>query len=939
MVGIRCRTNIFAAALGVFVLVTFLPGRVAMPRSVPPTSVEIRLDSLFRSGNFPALVDSASNHLAVAQAGGDSVMIGRMLTALGRGQIMTGSPEGISNLDLSILVSQTVRDTVNWMSALGYKSLVFSYQGNYDGSVELNELRLELAQLTRDRASEAWARTMLGYIALNRGEFETARSEYTAAVDIFFELDQEREALTPLVGLGRVYNSTRDIDNAKECYQRVFVTSRRVGDRVNEANAANNLGTIEFEFGDMELAAQYYERALTIARTTGNVRGTITPATNIALANAYLGRFEEAAAVFESTIATCKEYKFSGFIPSLMTRMGEVRFLQQRLNASARWYRRALAAHHEIDQKTHDAATFGVARALVYLDSASTALEYLDADPESRHLPEYSLGIHIYRSSCLSSLGRPEEALAEAWKAEEAAQASKLPMNTPSARRLGACYRALGNHDEAMKWFRESLTRHAVTRISKTGYDWRQRYGGIGGVVDDAAVVLEQPDKSRPEMEAELFDVIQRFKMRTLIERITEPRRLGQSGTGFEDLQSVDLRTLQEEILEPGELFLDFAVGERAGYLFAITRASCRLVMVPGRYTEMPGKVAIYRQIVGQHPSRSGGPLEPEDVDRMNRSMGESILGGVADLVRSSTVLLVSTSRFYGGVPFGTLALPEEDGTSRQLLYLHEIRMVPSATVLAWQRSVAKPADKSAASSGILALEPVRTDDLPGAHEEVESLRDRFAGVTVRTETGKPAISDIPRSTGVVHVAAHTEINDERPWHSGILLGESEGDFDEDPYLRAGDIATASLPVEVAVLSGCESAMGRPSVGEGVAGLTSAFLSAGVRSVVATLWRVDDAVTADLMGRFYDGLAGGLPVAAALRQAQLDIGAMPETSHPFYWAGFVVVGDAGGSVDLERKQAGFSVSLLLVLLGVVALASMLWIFNRFNKLKKPSASV
>lgn len=190
--------------------------------------------------------------------------------------------------------------------------------------------RLELAQLTGDKASEAWARTMLGYIALLRGDFENARAEYIAAVDFFFEMNLQQEALTPLVGLGRVYNSLQDVENARECYRRVLATAREVGDRVNEAHAVNNLGTLEYEYGDMGLSVQYYERSREMAAESGNLKGTITPATNIALAMQYLGRYEDADSTLNRALAVCEREGFDEFIPMILSGLGENRYLQRR---------------------------------------------------------------------------------------------------------------------------------------------------------------------------------------------------------------------------------------------------------------------------------------------------------------------------------------------------------------------------------------------------------------------------------------------------------------------------------------------------------------------------------------------------------------------------------------------------------------------------------
>jgi CHAT domain-containing protein len=234
----------------------------------------------------------------------------------------------------------------------------------------------------------------------------------------------------------------------------------------------------------------------------------------------------------------------------------------------------------------------------------------------------------------------------------------------------------------------------------------------------------------------------------------------------------------------------------------------------------------------------------------------------------------------------------------------------------------------------VLAIAPVGDEALAGARREVNAIKRRFAGVSEASGDKIGAFADSTSEYEVIHVAAHIEVNDEKPWHSGILMGASNGggDFHADPYLRAGDIASRHIPARLAVLSGCESAMGRRMVGEGVAGLTSAFLSAGVQSVVATLWRVDDSATADLMERFYRGLADGIPVAGALRRAQLETRAEPETSHPFYWAGFVVVGAGGVSVDLETRPRTNPKSLGLILLGVIAAAVVILILFRFNRL-------
>ena len=135
-----------------------------------------------------------------------------------------------------------------------------------------------------------------------------------------------------------------------------------------------------------------------------------------------------------------------------------------------------------------------------------------------------------------------------------------------------------------------------------------------------------------------------------------------------------------------------------------------------------------------------------------------------------------------------------------------------------------------------------------------------------------------------------------------------------------------------------ESALGRVTLGEGVIGLGGAFLSAGVKTVVASLWPIDDDGTTKLMRTFYDELASGSTIAEALRNAQLAMAAQSATHQPFYWAGFVVIGDGTGTVALERR-ASVAGDRTIVILGVVGLLSAIAFIVLIKKNREVSSPV
>jgi CHAT domain-containing protein len=144
-----------------------------------------------------------------------------------------------------------------------------------------------------------------------------------------------------------------------------------------------------------------------------------------------------------------------------------------------------------------------------------------------------------------------------------------------------------------------------------------------------------------------------------------------------------------------------------------------------------------------------------------------------------------------------------------------------------------------------------------------------------------------------VHFATHGLVDSRYPGLSALVLSQ----FDEhgraqDGFLRLNDIYNLRLNAEVVVLSACETALGRDVRGEGLIGLTQGFLSAGARRLVASLWQVPDRATAELMARFYGYLLNdGLRPAEALRQAQAWSAQQPRFRDPYFWGGFILVGD------------------------------------------------
>ena len=144
-----------------------------------------------------------------------------------------------------------------------------------------------------------------------------------------------------------------------------------------------------------------------------------------------------------------------------------------------------------------------------------------------------------------------------------------------------------------------------------------------------------------------------------------------------------------------------------------------------------------------------------------------------------------------------------------------------------------------------------------------------------------------------IHFATHGFLDSPNPELSGIVLSlVGEQGAPQDGFLRAHEIYNLKLPADLVVLSACQTGLGKEIRGEGLVGLTRGFMYAGAARVVVSLWSVDDEATSELMSRFYSRMIrDGLPAAAALRAAQIQLLKQPKWQAPYFWAAFVLQGE------------------------------------------------
>ncbi|HEU5183430.1 MAG TPA: CHAT domain-containing protein [Gemmatimonadaceae bacterium] len=262
-------------------------------------------------------------------------------------------------------------------------------------------------------------------------------------------------------------------------------------------------------------------------------------------------------------------------------------------------------------------------------------------------------------------------------------------------------------------------------------------------------------------------------------------------------------------------------------------------------------------------------------------------------LVKGMTRFVIVPHAELHYLPFAALV----DDEGRSLMERYEIAVTPSGSV--W---VALGERKhSSVPTGVLALAP-RPDALPASRREVAAIEKASNG---RVIVGRNATEDVFRreaaSYRVLHLATYGVLNKHNPLFSYVELSPGG---EHDGRLEVHEVFGLHLTADLVVLSACQTGVGSGALsdvpaGDDWVGLTRAFLHAGAKRVVATLWPIDDWATAAFMDRFYESLEAGERPERALANAQRTMRTTRATAHPFFWAGFVVVG--GSDTESARR--------------------------------------
>jgi CHAT domain-containing protein len=714
------------------------------------------------------------------------------------------------------------------------------------------------------------------------GDFDRAELHWDQALELATRLN-ERALLARVLGNRGIGLRRRgDFAGCIDAYEASLRMKRAIKDTRGEAITLSNLGGLYKDLGDYDRALRMLKDALAIHRR--NAGHGFAAGVQSSLAALYLdqGEFDRSRECLEQALVICRAHQLRVVEAKCLVNLSSLEQKCGRMDAARTAIRAAREAKTEIHDSVGIAVTY-ITEAMIEVAEQrweKAAELYQQAYSQASGAASHDVLVRAEAGLARCSLhrGKPADAMklarSSAARAHEAAR--MLPVTHAAAARsryaeifhTGTTAAFTADDADAFLGFAEEA--RAASLLESLGGETRLRSADLPEEMRAAedtaraerrvavaalrrAVAKGKRAEARDARSA--LDAVEQ-KLLGVAERSQRTLRR-QSSVVYPQFASLDeLR----KALQPDEAFLLYASLEDELGALVVTATEARMVSL--------GRVAGACQRIVTLAADASKPVPAGLAERLLAPLK------LKDGIRR---LLISPDGVLSYVPFSLLT------PDKQIVFL------PSASTL-----VSLRASQAEAGEGVLALgdptygsEPGAPARLPNSGKEAKAVGDV---VLVGESASRPQLlaqlADRPRWRAL-HFACHGLLDVDRPLLSALELAPTKED---SGHLTVLDIYRLSVPADLVTLSACETAKGKLYRAEGVIGLTRAFMQAGVPRIVSSLWKVDDAATAALMGHFYAAWKKGKPPAAALREAQAHVRAQNQWRHPAFWAAWQLWG-------------------------------------------------
>lgn len=754
---------------------------------------------------------------------------------------------------------------------------------------------------------------------------EIGLDKYREALEYFRQAQNSRAVIVTIWAVGKAYYISDKYPEALDNLQRALADAESIKEPTIVAMCNDFLGRTFSAMNDRVAALRHFELALGLYTRVGNSMEAARVRALIGRVYQQQGKVEEARKYYQRALEA-------------------FRSLSDHVNQSATLY---ALGRLELEQNNLDVAED-------YLRQSIEVTENMRRVSTSRDLTAaFSARVHERYQNYIECLMRkhqmePAQGFAvRAFEANEAARGRSLAelLRATETNLVPGLDPQLGEQEKSL---RQSLKVKEDYKVALLGREYKKE--------ELAALELELA-----HIEAEYKQVIETIRARhPTYQQMTQPVAL-------------DVRQIQEKVIADDQtVLLEYSLGVDNSYVWVVTRNSIKSYQLPAQALINAASQKVYNLLKT--------PPGTDTIDELTpavQSLGQMILSPVNTELNKHRIIVVADGAL-NYIPFQILPAPSDN--NEPLVDDYEVINAPSASILDGlrQKAARRQPTKMLAAFGdpvfasnyaqltntdtgeqLAAMQALETRNLRHALRDIELngdsfdpsvlkplfyakrelayLRDVASGGETLVATDFAATREQLLNTdltqyAILHFATHGLLDPKRPENSGLVLSTVSRDGRaQNGFVGLQDIYALRAPVDLVVLSACQTALGKDVRGEGLLGLTRGFLYAGASSVVASLWKVDDEATAELMKQFYTNmLQNGMTPAEALRAAQNSIRHRPEWRSPYYWAAFTLQGD-NHQVVKPTHAAGVSLfwkMAVVVGTSLMLLAGAVWFYRR-----------
>jgi CHAT domain-containing protein len=805
---------------------------------------------------------------------------------------------------------------------------------------------LEIAKSRNNVRNQTFALIALGDAHQRMGEWEQAIRIFNEAEKLFPEnLDfYEKAILTNRIGF---YHLTfGELNLAKKYFQKAFALFNRINKSEGSSELLSILGQISIEQKNYAEAVNYFDQSRAIAEKSNDALSLATLDLKIGESFFYAGNLPEAEKHFQSSLNYYNKTGLDYRIAEVQEKLGLVYEKQGNLKKAGEKYRLALGMNKKVLSKFAQAQNYyNLARLDDLQNQTASALENIK---ESIKLTESSRGEtannQLKRSFFSQVYDRYELYIALLMKMHKNFPNENYALQALQAAEQSRARVMLENLALADADFTKDADPETVKRENEIRALLNAKADKLTDLLSQNAdkTQIEKLDAEINELNNELEEIKARL------------RRQSPIYSAVKNPAPFDVAEFQREVLDENSLLLEFSLGARESFLWLVGKREMNFYVLPPR-AEIETHVEKLRESLAAREMKEGETIEnyqarvakAEDVYKSESAeLGKKLFGQIAEKISDKRLIVVPDGKLHY-FPVSALPLPDSQNGD-PILLTNETIYEPSAQTLLM---LSKNETASAPKNLLVFSDPIFAEDdsrLSAANESgnretaakesfrfVESLNALPRLTASKSEAD--SIANIVGASGsdvfsgfaanrdqllnlrvadykIIHFATHGLVNRERPELSGIVLSR----FDEkgrklNEFVRLHDIYGLNLNADLVVLSACDTGLGKEIKGEGLQSLNNAFLQVGAKTVMASLWKVEDGATLELMKNFYDAIKNkNATPSQALRWAQMKLRQNPQYQSPFYWAAFTVQGDFRSAPQISGGF-GWRIYLLLII--------------------------